>query len=335
MLASGRRGARARQSRYFLLAALLLAPVNVRGQSVNGALDVLFPTGARATSMGTAVAAEQGGEALWWNPAGIARLTKPEFALDHFATFVVESGDAASFILPAGPVGVFAISGRLLNYGTTTNKDVNNVELGTSSVRSVVFGGTFAAAFGDRVSAGVTFRLYRLTAPCSGVCYNVVVADARSALVDAGIQFQPSLASPFSFGAVLSNVGPDLQVHDQPQADALPARLHLGMSYRPTSSQWDPALRVRTSIEFVATPSLSRGEVHLGGEVGYVSGQATLYLRGGYIYEQSGGPESSVGPSLGFGIASGRVQLDFAQVFDSFSTGLGKPPRYVSIRIGL
>lgn len=319
----------------FALAAVLVASSTARGQSISGALDILFPTGARATSMGSAVVAEQGGEALWWNPAGIARLTKPEFALDHFSTFVVESGDAASLILPAGPVGVFAISARMLNFGTTTTTGPSNEELGTSTLRSVVLGGSFAAAFGDRFSAGLTFRLYRLSAPCSGICDNVVSADARTAVVDAGLQYQMSPTSSFTFGAVLSNVGPNLQVHDQPQADELPARVHLGLTYRPTSAQWDPAIRVRTTMEFVATPALSKGEIHAGAEIGYVSGQATLSLRGGYIYEQSSGPESSVGPSIGFGLNSGRVQLDFAQVFDSFSTGLGKPPRYISIRIGL
>jgi hypothetical protein len=29
------------------------------------------------------------------------------------------------------------------------------------------------------------------------------------------------------------------------------------------------------------------------------------------------------------------VQLDLARIFESFSSGLGKPPTYISIRIGL
>lgn len=317
------------------VAILLCASVRARAQSINAALDLLLPIGARATALGTAVVAEAGSDAIWWNPAGLARLTKPVFALDHFATFQIESGDAVSLVLPAGPVGVFAIGARLFNFGTTTTTGTNNEELGSSSLRSIAVGGSFAASFGERFSAGLSFRLYQLSAPCSGICDNVVSGDFSTGVVDAGVQYRPSAASPFEFGAVLSNMGPNLQVHDQLQADELPARLHVGMSYRPTSPGWDPAIRVRTNVEFVSTPALSTREVHVGGELGYVSEQATVSLRGGYIYQESSGPESSVGPSIGFGLTSGRVRLDFAQVFDTFSTGLGKTPRFVSIRVGL
>lgn len=314
----------------------ILGPQLLRAQSNSGGLDLLLPTGARATAMGTAVAAEPGGEALWWNPAGIARLTKPEFALDHFSTVFVESGDAVSLILPAVPVGVFAISARLFNYGVQPSLSGTGEELGSTSQRSLALGGSFAAAFGDHFSAGLTFRLYQFSALCTGLCDNVVSGDFNTGVLDAGIQFRPSLNGPFAFGAVLSNVGPKLQVHDQPQADELPARIHVGMSFRPTSENWDPAIHVRTTVEFVSTPALSSQEVHLGGEVGYVSGPSTLSLRGGYIYQQPlPGSEKSGGASVGFGLASGRVRLDFAQVFETLSTGLGKPPRYISIHVGL
>lgn len=318
-----------------IVLAVMLVGRPAAAQSINGALDILLPVGARAAAMGTAIVAERGGESIWWNPAGIARLAKPEFAIDHFSSAFIESGDAASLVLPVGPIGVFAVGARLFNYGGQVAKDNNNIETGTASTRSTVLSSSFAASFGERFSAGLTFRLYQFAAICSGICGDalLVAGDFTTGMLDAGVQYRTSPTSPLEFGAVMSNLGPSLQVHDLAQADALPTTIRVGLSYRPTSTSWDPAIRLRTTAEFVTTPSLSNKEIHLGGELGYVAGDATLTLRGGYIYQQAGTLDSSAQPSVGFGIASGRVQLDFAQLFDP--AALGKPPRYVSIRLGL
>ena len=306
-----------------------------RAQTNSGALDLLVPIGARATSMGAAFVAEEGSEALWWNPAGLARLTKPQFALDHFATFQITSGDAVSFIVPAGVVGVFGIGARLFNFGETESTSDQNEVIGISTIRSVTVGASFAATFGPRLNGGVSLRLYNFAAPCSGICTDLVVEGVNTGFFDAGIQFRPSPTGPFTFGASFSNLGPNLQVNNKAQADQLPARVHLGLSYRPTSETWDPRLRVRTTAELTTTPAFSSREFRAGGEVGYVSGETTLLVRAGYAHQTSTGSESSLGPSLGLGLANKRVELDFARIFETFSTGLGKPPTYISIRVGL
>src|ERR1700737_791520 len=106
-----------RRSRTWLAClAVVLIPRVAQAQAVNGALDLLLPIGARATALGRAFVAEQGSEAIWWNPAGLARLSKPEFAIDHFSNINVTGGEAVSLIFPASPVGVFGISARLFNY---------------------------------------------------------------------------------------------------------------------------------------------------------------------------------------------------------------------------
>src|SRR4051812_19651190 len=84
--------------------ALLIAP-RVSAQSNSGAADLLFPIGARATGMGDAFITERSSESIWHNPAGLARLLKPEFGIDHFSTFQVEGADAISLALPAHAIG--------------------------------------------------------------------------------------------------------------------------------------------------------------------------------------------------------------------------------------
>lgn len=328
-------GSLAQRGSALALLAFLVAPMPTGAQSNNGGLDLLLPIGARATAMGTAFAAEQGSEAVWWNPAGIARMTKPEFALDHFQNTFIKGGEAVSLILPAGAIGVFGIAARLFSYDSSATTTGNAEEVGISRPRSVALGASFAASFGQRLSAGVSFRVYQLSVPCSGICSEVFSTSFTSSTVDAGIQFRPTPTSPAQIGVLLSNIGPNLQVHDQPQADALPARLHVGASYQPTSPSWDPALRVKGTAEFVSTPAFSSREFHFGGEVGYLSGQTTLQIRAGYVLQTSNGSEGGTGPSIGLGLSSGRVQLDLARIFETFSTGLGSPPTYISIRVGL
>jgi hypothetical protein len=319
--------------RWGLVAACCVLPGVASAQSNNGALDLLLPIGARATSMGGAFMADQGSEAIWWNPAGIARVARPDVAIDHFENFLV-SANALSVLFPVRGVGVFGVAGRLFDYGQSDVTGGSNDVLGTASTQSVVLGTSFATTFGARVNAGVTFRLFQFRNICSGACPELGAAFTTST-VDAGVQFRPFPSRPLQLGVAITNLGPNLQVHDDPQSDPVPARLRIGAGYEPTFSGLGPDVSVRTSADLVTSPSLSNQELHLGAQLGYTTAQTTLFVRGGYVAQRSTGPESGSGPSLGLGLANGRVQLDFARVFETFSSGLGKPPTYVSIRIGL
>src|SRR3954453_12985986 len=75
-----------------------------------GSLFLLLPTGAQAVGMGQAmVAAKPGSEGIWWNPASMAGLDKPERGIHHSKT-VAGVGDALSFVLPTSSLGAFGIS---------------------------------------------------------------------------------------------------------------------------------------------------------------------------------------------------------------------------------
>jgi hypothetical protein len=306
------------------LLAVAIVPALGHAQANSGALDLTYPIGARATSMGTAFVAEQGSEAAWWNPAGIARMIKPEFALDHFDTFFIK-GDAASFIIPAKPIGVFAISARIFDYGPIGVTDTLNNPLGDFPNRTIVLGASFAADFGSSFDAGVTYHLYRGQA-------GLTPAYGTSA-VDAGIQYRPSPTTPLRIGFEVRNFGLPLQVHDKPQSDELPTRLHLGASYDPTFSQLPKELATRLTAEVVGDQTLGNLELRMGGQLSYAAGASHLLIRAGYVKQQVS--SALTGPSLGLGLTSGRVQLDLARIFESFSTGLGTPPTYISIRVGL
>src|SRR5215210_1298950 len=96
------------------LAALLCGaarPSRAQGAPAEeGALFLLVPVGARAVGMGQAVtAAEDGSEAVWWNPAGLARLEKREAAIHH-QRGLGHTADAISIIVPSSLLGVIGLS---------------------------------------------------------------------------------------------------------------------------------------------------------------------------------------------------------------------------------
>ncbi len=308
------------------LALVVFAPSVAWAQANNGALDLLFPISARATGMGTAFVGEQGSESVWWNPAGLARMTKPEFALDHFENILIK-GDAASFILPIKPIGVFGVSARLFDAGTGEGLDSLNNPTGDFINRTFVLGASFAADFGSSFDAGVTYHLFRGQVGAQP-------AFGTSA-VDVGIQYRPVANSPLRIGLEVRNLGLSLQVHDKPQADELPMRVHLGISYDPTFAEMPKELSTRLTAEVVTDRSVQNREIRLGAQLGYAAGPSHVFVRAGYLRQESGAASLLAGPSLGLGLTSGRVQLDLARIFESFSSGLGAPPTYISIRVGL
>lgn len=315
---------RSRYSAALALLALIVLPALSGAQANSGALDLTYPIGARATSMGTAFVAEQGSEAAWWNPAGLARMTKPEFALDHFETFFIK-GDAVSFVLPAKPIGVFAFSARIFDYGAIEERDTLNNPLGDFPNRTIVLGASFAADFGSSLDAGVTYHLYRGQAG--------LTPSYGTSAVDAGVQYRPIASSPLRIGFEIRNFGLPLQVHDKPQSDELPTRLQLGASYDPRFSQLPKELTTRVTAELVSDAQLENRELRVGAQLSYAAGPSHLLVRAGYIKQEVS--SALAGPSLGLGLTSGRVQLDLARIFESFSTGLGTAPTYISIRVGL
>ena len=303
--------------------ATLAAPHDVLAQTNSGALDLLLPIGARSVGLGTAFVAEQGSEAVWWNPAGLARLAKPEFAIDHFET-VFTKGDAISLILPRAPIGVFGISARLFDNGDIGSTDTLGNPLPDQLNRNIVLGATFSAGFGSGLDAGITYHYYRGE--------NGDQTFATSA-VDAGIQFRPIPRIPLRIGAEIRNLGLSVQVHDKPQEDALPTRLHLGATYDPVFAQLPKEFAARLTAEVVTARNFGEPEVRVGSQLSYASGTSRVLVRAGYNLQQTA--SLSGGAAVGVGLATGRVQLDLSRIFESFSTGLGTPPTYISIRVGL
>ena len=313
-----------------LSVALLLAgapsALAQEGLSKEGALFLLVPIGARAVGMGQAVVASNiGSEGFWWNPASVARLTMPEFSINASKS-VIADGYAVTLVRPTGVLGVLSVGAYIYDYGEQIATDFSTGEVGRLNPRSIVLATSYAAAFGSRVSLGLTYKFVQQRLDCSGQCGNIATFNASTSAVDIGMQAVIDRAKNLTVGVTLRNFGPRLQVNDNPQADPLPSRVVVGAQYViPNFAKQVPDGDLRLMAELVDRASLDQPSLRLGGEFGY---RKQIYLRGGYI---TGSGDAS-GASVGLGIKRGGVAMDFARGFGDSSTDSGNPPTFLTLR---
>lgn len=290
-----------------------------------GAIQFLLPIGARSLGMGQAVAATATGtDALWWNPALVAR--GPREAAFHFSKILtIETDAGGAVVIPVQRVGAFALSLRYLNEGEQEATDrVTGEVTGVFSTTTAVIGATFATTFSRRFAAGLTYKLLRLDFHCTGVCDRPAHAPQTIAL-DLGAQYIAASDSLVTFGLAFRNAGPRLQVNDSPQADPLPVRADFGVAYAPKFAQLPKEARVRVAADVVARVSGGYAPGYrFGAELSWIE---RYQARGGYVVE---GPTGS-GATFGLGLSSGKLQIDLARMLIS-SGSEGGSPSYLSLR---
>jgi len=337
----------------FGLAAALLSgvsPDRLTAQSAPqltnaGALFLLLPVGAAAAGMGqTAITLEGSGEAVFWNPAGLATLPASEFAV-HTATFAAGPTNAVTLFFPRHGIGVFGGAVYLLDYGDQDVVDSSGVTIARIAPRNVEYLASFATQLPGGLSLGVTYKLIEFRVDCSGVCTGLPNGNGTTHAIDIGGQFAVGPEGALRFGVAVRNIGFKLQVNNNDQADPLPARIVFGAVYRvqlhaessPAGRGLDagaavPAappdrldLRVAADID---TPwdNSAPPEMRLGVDLGF---RDVVRLRGGYAFTRQG----IAGPSVGVGIASGSIGVDFARTFMTGSDLITANPTFVSFRL--
>jgi len=320
---------RRRSSRRLAGALALLVSVapGVRAQAgAEGAIFLLLPVGARTVGMGQAVVADRPGtEAVWWNPAALARIDKREVAIHHSES-VIGTGDAIALALPSQLLGVLTASVNMTNFGETEATDPEQGTTGKILLRSFVYAATYATPIGERLSAGLTYKVLQFRADCTGACGSLGDLSATSSALDFGAQYDLGALLPATVAVAVRNVGPRLQFNDQDQSDDLPQRLQIGVNYRvPAMQKLSPDAELLVAGDVVGDIQLGSPTMRLGADVGF---RRTLHVRGGWVFDDS---ESS-GPSVGLGVAIGGFVVDLARLFEGFSADAGEAPTYLSLR---
>ena len=308
------------------LAALSSPGDAQQARAEEGGLFLLVPVGARAVGVGQAVAAAQmGSEAVWWNPAGLARSEKREAAIHHSQN-ILATGDALTLLVPSTVLGVFALSINIFDYGVIERTRGPSGATGEILPRNIVYAATYGTTVGAHASAGLTYKVVQFRVDCSGDCADFPTVASSTTAVDFGFQYDLSDRAPLSFGASIRNLGLRFQVNDEDQADPLPTRLQLGVLYRMLALGGEQRpIDLHLSGDLVNQVAFETPSARIGADVIV---QKTVHLRAGYGFERS---EAS-GASIGIGISAGNLIVDIARVFEGFSSGAGEAPTYLSLR---
>lgn len=303
------------------------APVEARAQqgiAREGAIFLLLPMGAAPATAGQSVADPEPSTAqLYWNPAGAARQRQREAAFHH-GSYFVGPYNAGALLLPFDRAGVLGISVGVLDYGQQDTGDESG-QTGTLSQQAYVLQATYATPLGPRASFGVSYKLAKFVGTCSGLCPPVAVFDVSSSAVDIGLQYTLDARGDLVAGATVRHAGLRLQVNDQAQADPLPSRVQLGLSYRLRPLERElPGTVVRVSLDAIDR-LLSPGDWALRGGASLLW-RDRLGMRVGYV----GGSGEGTGASVGFGVRAGRARVDVGRILGG-GVDAGNGSNFVSL----
>lgn len=302
--------------------------------------------GARANGMGQGfVAVADDATAAFYNPAGLA-LTCPQgdgvrcpsqLFLMHSPWMPVFDLDdlyleyfALTHQVPGW--GHFGLSTNYLHVGDVQERDDQGKEMGMFKVYDLAFNLTYSTRVAESMSVGGTFKFIRSQLhPDNGV--------GTDWAVDLGWLYRMGNHTPFrsipglrsvpvlsdfdtrslSFGASISNWGPDISYLDASNADPLPRLLRVGLAYdllnRPSigrvllSAELNKVM-VNWREDGFAT-ELQESKRSIGAEYTYTDEKIWVFLRGGYFYDREA-VNVPKGPTFGGGLRFRQFQFDFA-----------------------
>lgn len=292
--------------------------------------------GARALGMGEAmVAAAEGPDALYWNPAGLSRMSRPEAA---YARAQLPGSVAHDFAAVAVPVralkGTLAVGLTRLSQSGIARLDNLGRDRGSFAPHSEAFSLGYSHSFVAADHATLARDYFRDTwnlpgayrpmreeeEPWTGAIavgfavkgVSETLGDRRSTTgaLDVGASFRP-----FEFGSlVLAAAGRNLFGRQRFIADsaALPAEAAVGLSFdhRSESQLRDEAWRLVPALEVVA-PFYGAPFGKLGVEYEHPFGrEASGLLRLGYNTRAAPALGPIAGLAVGVGAKAGRFSFD-------------------------
>jgi len=190
---------------YFFFLGSALA-VNITKRGTTGAKFLSIGIGSRANAMGGAfVAIANDASTMYWNPAGLARLTEREFFVNYSNWLVDISLSYTGIVIPVGRFGTVGAS-------LTFVKSINEMEVTTEEYPEGT-GETFSAghyAIGISYGKNLTDR-FSIGGSIKYIGEYIMNCRANSFAVDIGTLF----LTPYKglrFGVSISNFGKKIQI---------------------------------------------------------------------------------------------------------------------------
>jgi hypothetical protein len=275
-----------------LIGASALYAANDNQFGTAGAQELRIPMGTRNIAMaGSGIADVKGVEAIFWNPAGLARLEGTEASVTHLNYLLDVNVNNASIATRLGDLGSMAFTIKAVTMGDIDVTTEQNPE-GTGELFApgmTVVGLTFARRLTDRVSFGA-----------SGMYLNedIHLVRATGVAFDFGFLYDTQWQG-VRFGAVMKNYGPDMRfdgsgfdkdvalpgidpgipdktVRTKSAAFEMPSYVQFGVAY-------DLVRQDRNHAQLFGSfqsNNYTNDEYRMGAEYGY---DEAVFLRAGYV----------------------------------------------------
>jgi hypothetical protein len=206
-------------------ATALLAPPLWAGRTdvgTSGAAFLKLNAGSRPAAMGEAFAGiADDVTALSYNPAGTARIARPQFTAQYGSWFQGMTFNAIGFVYPTAAAGTFGVGIINLSSGDIEKRAADTLAAdGTFTASDYAYLLHYARAFGSRVSAGANIKAISQS-----------LDDHRASTVagDAGVLWQTPFTG-LSCGAAVQNLGNGIRFIRE--TDPLPLNIKCGFGYR-------------------------------------------------------------------------------------------------------
>jgi len=302
----------------------LCAAVAVQAQNPNlgtaGAQFLQIPVGAQATGMGGAyVAVASNAGALFWNPAGIATLSRQSVYFAHTPWRATMQLNSAAYALRAGEFGSLGVSLTVLSMDrmAVTTEYAQDGTGEYFDAQDLMIGLTYARALSDRFSTGISAKYIQ---------QKIWNESASGLAFDIGTQYRLWFNQAV-IGMSLTNFGGDLRMAGRdlsykfdtdpnaPRNRLAPATLETEAYPLPLHFQVGLTMELLRSRSLfwrlasdVTHPNDNSERVNFGTEVGVFD---RLFLRGGYRYNYDD-EDLCFGLGLSWPMANSHLTIDYA-----------------------
>ena len=272
-----------------LAALLVLASQTSWGAETASFLNI--GVGARGLGMaGAYTALADDVSALYWNPAGLAKLEKREFSASHAEMYASTRLDFLAYAQPTSQ-GTFAAGLTYLSQGKIDGRD----SLGRQTP------GYDASDAAVSLGYARKLELADLGATVKYLRSRIASSEAQGVAVDIGAK---RTFERVNVAAALRNLGPGLKFQDQ--RNDLPLRFAVSAAYKFAGGH-------AAAVELVNGPRGAGTQASFGGEYQAVK---NLCLRAGYTTQTmiTGGTgfDAARGLTMGLGLRNERWSLDYA-----------------------